>query len=156
YLPAKLPNLLLMGSEGIAVGMATKIPPHNLGEVIDAILFMISKTKFMSLNPLKEPNGEAPRIATNAPVMHSLAEPKVALTTDTTIDQLLEFIKGPDFPTAGNIYDISEIKNAYITGRGKIVIRGKAEIEDIGQGKSAITVTELPYQVNKALLIARI
>ncbi|MBI2031804.1 MAG: DNA gyrase subunit A [Candidatus Levybacteria bacterium] len=133
FLPAKLPNLLLMGSEGIAVGMATKIPPHNLGEVIDAIIFIIEKAKF-------EPkaNGE-----------HTLI-------SDIVVDDLLEFIKGPDFPTAGNIYDISEIKNVYTTGRGKILIRGKAEIEDIGQGKSAIIITELPYQVNKALLVSRI
>ena len=127
FLPAKLPNLLLMGSEGIAVGMATKIPPHNLGEVIDALVFMIGKTTSFG-----------------------------SLTTSVTIDELLEFIKGPDFPTAGSIYDISEIKNVYLTGRGKILIRGRAEIEDIGQGKSAIIITELPYQVNKALLVARI
>ncbi len=131
FLPSLLPNLLLMGSEGIAVGMATKIPPHNLGEVIDAIEFMIKKTKIVT-------------------------EPKLSLTCASTIDDLLEFIKGPDFPTAGVIYDQSEIKNVYITGRGKILIRGKAEIEDIGQGKSAIIITELPYQVNKALLVARI
>lgn len=129
YLPAKLPNLLLMGAEGIAVGMATKIPPHNLGEVVDAIVFLLGKTKVDALG-----------------TFHS----------DVTIDELIEFIKGPDFPTAGAIYDSTEIKNAYITGRGKIIIRGKAEIEDIGQGKSAIIITELPYQVNKALLIARI
>ncbi|MDP3935359.1 MAG: DNA topoisomerase (ATP-hydrolyzing), partial [Candidatus Giovannonibacteria bacterium] len=134
YLPAKLPNLLLMGSEGIAVGMATKIPPHNLSEVIDALIFMIAKTKFDKLETSQ----------------------KINLTSTTTVDELLEFIKGPDFPTAGNIYDISEIKNVYITGRGRIIIRGKAEIEDIGQGKSAIIITELPYQVNKALLVARI
>lgn len=128
FLPAKLPNLLLMGSEGIAVGMATKIPPHNLSEVIDALVFMIGKT---------------------TPTLPHL-------TSNVTVDQLLEFIKGPDFPTAGSIYDISEIRNVYLTGRGKILIRGKAEIEDIGQGKSAIIITELPYQVNKALLVARI
>lgn len=127
YLPAKLPNLLLMGSEGIAVGMATKIPPHNLGEVIDAIVFMIGKTVHL---------------------------PHLAF--DVTIDELLKFIKGPDFPTYGQIYDISEIKNIYSTGRGKVIIRGKTDIEDIGQGKSAIIITELPYQVNKALLVARI
>lgn len=129
YLPAKLPNLLLMGSEGIAVGMATKIPPHNLGEVIDAIQFMISKTTF----------------ATSA-----------AMSADVTIDELLQFVKGPDFPTAGAIYDATEIRNAYVTGRGKVLIRGIAEIEDIGQGKSAIVITEIPYQVNKALLVSRI
>src|SRR3989338_4459581 len=132
FLPAKLPNLLLMGSEGIAVGMATKIPPHNLGELIDAIAFMIGKTKIT--NPGKN----------------------FSLTSNVTVDDLLEFIKGPDFPTAGSIYDFTEIKNVYTTGRGRVIIRGKAEIEDIGNGKSAIIVTELPYQVNKALLVARI
>src|SRR3989338_3155434 len=130
FLPAKLPSLLLMGSEGIAVGMATKIPPHNLGEVVDAIVFMIGKTKI-------EP-------------------PSSTFSTSITVDELLEFVKGPDFPTYGCIYDIAEIKNVYNTGRGKIIIRGKAEIEDIGQGKSAIIITELPYQVNKALLVCRI
>lgn len=132
FLPAKLPNLLLMGSEGIAVGMATKIPPHNLGELIDAITFMIGKTKTTS--PGKD----------------------FSLTSAATVDELLEFIKGPDFPTAGAIYDFNEIKNVYATGRGRIIIRGKAEIEDIGNGKSAIIITELPYQVNKALMVARI
>src|SRR3989344_3949140 len=132
YLPAKLPNLLLMGSEGIAVGMATKIPPHNLTEVIDALFMMIGKTKIEK----KEQNS--------------------SFTFDVTVDDLMEHIQGPDFPTAGAIYDIAEIKNAYATGRGKIVCRGKAEIEDIGQGKSAIIISELPYQVNKALLVAKI
>jgi DNA gyrase subunit A len=82
--------------------------------------------------------------------------PQTILGSDVTVDELLEFVKGPDFPTAGSIYDITEIRNAYTTGRGKIVIRGKAEIEEIGNGKSAITITELPYQVNKAMLIAKI
>lgn len=131
FLPAKLPNLLLMGAEGIAVGMATKIPPHNLTEVIDAINYMIAKTTIT-------------------------ASPKFHIESTATIDELLEYVKGPDFPTAGNIYDASEIRNAYVTGRGKIIIRGKAEIEEIGNGKSAIIITELPYQVNKAQLVARI
>jgi DNA gyrase subunit A len=157
YLPARLPNLLLMGSEGIAVGMATKIPPHNLTEVIDAIVYMLSKTKFAENTPVKPTKEiEAPKVVTNAEEVATLAQPQTLINADVTIDELLEFIKGPDFPTAGSIYDITEIKNAYITGRGKIVIRGKAEIEEIGNGKSAITVTELPYQVNKAILIARI
>lgn len=143
YLPGKLPNLLLMGSEGIAVGMATKIPPHNLGEVIDAIVYTIGKTKFNL--PKKSESKDS-----------SFTKEQVTLTSDVTIDELLTFVKGPDFPTAGTIYDATEIKNVYMTGRGKIIIRGKAEIEDIGQGKSAIIVTELPYQVNKALLVARI
>jgi len=129
FLPSLLPNLLLMGSEGIAVGMATKIPPHNLGEVIDATNYLISKTKF---------------------------DDNFNMSSTITVEELLEFVKGPDFPTGGAIYDWSEIKNVYTTGRGRILIRGKAEIEDIGQGKSAIIITEVPYQVNKALLVARI
>ena len=160
YLPAKLPNLLLMGSEGIAVGMATKIPPHNLTEVIDAVVFMLGRTKIgletESANPETTKVVEAPVVTTNSEKTVSLTEPQKFLSSDVTIDELLEYIKGPDFPTAGSIYDITEIKNAYITGRGKVVIRGKAEIEEIGNGKSAITITELPYQVNKALLIAKI
>lgn len=168
YLPAKLPNLLLMGAEGIAVGMATKIPPHNLGEVIDAIQYMIGKTKTSTDDEPADKNAvqaladgeiahnEGPTIATNAVETPTLGEPKAMLTSDVTIDELLEYVKGTDFPTAGSIYDINEIKNAYVTGRGKIVIRGKAEIEEIGNGKSAITITELPYQVNKALLITKI
>jgi len=148
-LPAKLPNLLLAGSEGIAVGMATKIPPHNLTELIDAINFMISKVKIEKKPVAKEekklakgeyaPNPEAP-----------------TMTFDADLEELMEFVTGPDFPTAGAIYDINEIRNAYATGRGKIIIRGKAEIEEIPNGKSAISITELPYQVNKANLVARI
>lgn len=136
YLPAKLPNLLLMGSEGIAVGMATKIPPHNLTEVVNALVYMIGKIK------IPKPNPSAPS--------------SFSLSSEVTVDELLEFVKGPDFPTHGSIYDQSEIRNVYATGRGKIIIRGKADIEDIGQGKSAIIITEIPYQVNKALLVARI
>jgi len=128
WLPARLPNLLLMGSDGIAVGMATKIPPHNLVEVINAIIFMLGKSKFV--NNL--------------------------LQFEVTVEDLLGFITGPDFPTGAAIYDIEEIKNAYATGRGKIIMRARAEIEEIGNGKSAIIVTELPYQVNKAHLIAHI
>jgi DNA gyrase subunit A len=119
FLPAKLPNLLLMGSEGIAVGMATKIPPHNLGEVIDAVSNLID-------NP------------------------------EATTEDLLQFIKGPDFPTAGVIYDAKAIAEVYATGRGRIVVRGKAEIEEAKSGKSQIIISELPYQVNKAELVARI
>lgn len=133
FLPAKLPNLLLMGSEGIAVGMATKIPPHNLLEVADAIFYTIDKTK-----ALKQEDG------------------RVVLNSELTIDELLEYIKGPDFPTGGAIYDVNEIKNVYRTGRGRIIIRGIADIEDIGQGKNAIIIREIPYQVNKSALVAKI
>lgn len=128
WLAAKLPNLLLMGSDGIAVGMATKIPPHNLNEIADAVIFMLGKSKFED----------------------------GVLQFNATLEELLQFVTGPDFPTGASIYDIEEIKNAYATGRGKIMMRAKAEIEEIGNGKSAIIVTELPYQVNKAQLIAHI
>lgn len=133
FLPAKLPNLLLMGSEGIAVGMATKIPPHNLSEVVDAIIYMISKAK---IGEHKEQPDE--------------------VTYDVALDDIMQFVQGPDFPTAGMIYDISEIRNAYATGKGRIIMRGKAEIEEISGNRSAIIVTELPYQVNKANLVAKI
>lgn len=137
YLPAKLPNLLLMGSDGIAVGMATKIPPHNLGEVIDAVVFMINRYH-------KEIKDKKDLKTTNF------------TSSQVNVEELMEYIKGPDFPTAASIYDQTEIMSAYATGKGRIVIRARAEIEDIGQGKSAIIITELPYQVNKAQLVARI
>ncbi len=158
FLPAKLPNLLLMGSEGIAVGMATKIPPHNLSEIIDAIIFMIGKTKFEKKEVGNEKLDPESLMSRNQDVKDSSSRIShlPLLTSDVTTDELMEFVKGPDFPTYGAIYDISEIKNVYTTGRGRIIIRGKADIEDIGQGKSAIIITELPYQVNKALLVARI
>lgn len=153
YLPAKLPNLLLMGSEGIAVGMATKIPPHNLSEVVDAIVFLIGKTK-IAIETRDTQNVTRKTESKNEPshVSHITSH----FTFDVSLDDLMQFIQGPDFPTAGAIYDISEIRNAYATGRGKIVMRGKAEIEEIGGGRSAIGITELPYQVNKANLVAKI
>lgn len=142
-LPAKLPNLLLMGSEGIAVGMATKIPPHNLTELVDAVTFLITKAKII------KPSKEEKESETYNPA-------KPLMEFDVTVDDLMEYVQGPDFPTAGMIYDITEIRSAYATGKGKIVMRGKAEIEEIGNGKSAISVTELPYQVNKANFVAKI
>src|SRR5688572_16750627 len=118
-LPSKLPNLLVNGSGGIAVGMATNIPPHNLGEVVDACL-------------------------------HLLANPAA------TIDELMEIVPAPDFPTAGIIYGINGIKDGYRTGRGKVVMRAKVHFEDIDRGqRQAIVVDELPYQVNKKTLQER-
>ncbi len=152
YLPSKLPNLLLMGSEGIAVGMATKIPPHNLGEVIDAIIHTIDKIKHKPKDGYKI---RRDGVELTDEEINSL-KPAFELTSEVSIDELIEYIKGPDFPTGGAIYDINEIKNVYRTGRGKILIRGIAEIEDIGLGKSAIIIREVPYQVNKAALVARI
>jgi DNA gyrase subunit A len=133
FLPAKLPNLLLMGTEGIAVGMATKIPPHNLCEIVDAICFMIDKAKIQ-----KNENGNN------------------SLIFNVILEDLLQFVKGPDFPTAGIIYGANDIKQMYVTGRGSILIRGKVEDEDMGKGKMAIIIKELPYQVNKANLVEKI
>jgi DNA gyrase subunit A len=137
YLPAKLPNLLLMGAEGIAVGMATKIPPHNLTEVIDAVVAMITKTKVLKNNAGVTREEGIPTARTEQSE-RALAGGKreagprgIELSSDITLEELLEYVKGPDFPTKGAIYDINEIKNLYTTGKGRIIIRGKAEIEEI-------------------------
>ena len=118
-MPSRFPNLLVNGSAGIAVGMATNIPPHNLGETIDACVYM-----------LDHPNAST--------------------------EQLMQFIKGPDFPTGGIIMGKAGIHEAYATGRGKIVTRARSEIEPMPQGKSRIVVSEIPYMVNKARLIEKI
>ena len=117
-LPTRLPNLLINGSQGIAVGMATNVPPHNLNEVIDALVLLIDK-----------PEAE--------------------------IDELLEIIQGPDFPTAGIIYNQKDIREALSTGRGRIIIRGRATIEE-DKKREQIIITELPYQVNKASFITHL
>lgn len=118
-LPARYPNLLVNGTGGIAVGMATNIPPHNLRETINACLAVID-------NP------------------------------DISISELIEIMPGPDFPTGGTIMGLSGIRSAYETGRGKVVTRGKSVVEEYGNGKLRIAITEIPYQVNKATLIERI
>jgi len=115
-LPSKIPTLLINGSSGIAVGMATNIPPHNLSEIIDGIVKIIDED-------------------------------------NVTDEQLIEIIKGPDFPTEGTILGLEGIKQAYTTGRGKITVRGEAEIEEMSNNKQRIIVNSLPYQVNKAKLI---
>ena len=118
-LPARYPNLLVNGSDGIAVGMATKIPPHNLTEIVDATITLVNN-----------PNAQLPEI--------------------------LKFVQGPDFPTAGIIHGRAGIFEAYRTGRGRFMMRARAAIENISKDKQAIIVTEIPYQVNKARLIERI
>jgi DNA gyrase subunit A len=122
-LPARLPNLLLNGSSGIAVGMATNIPPHNLGELVAAISYLIDHHEQMEELPA---------------------------------DELLKFIPGPDFPTGGVIVGNEGIRQAYSTGRGRIVLRGLAHFEDMSGGRQRIVITEIPYQVNKSSLIERI
>ena len=118
-LPARFPNLLVNGSSGIAVGMATNIPPHNLREVIDALIALID-------------------------------------VPDLTIDELIEHIPGPDFPTGGIVYGLSGVREAYLTGRGKIVIRSRAIVETPKSGRDRIVVLEIPFQVEKSRLIERI
>ncbi|HMB65545.1 MAG TPA: DNA gyrase subunit A, partial [Patescibacteria group bacterium] len=118
-LPAKLPQLLLNGTMGIAVGMATNIPPHNLTELSNAIIHLID-------NP------------------------------EASVEELTEIIKGPDFPTGGIIYNKKDIAQAYATGKGGVVMRGRAEIEELKGGKHAIAISEVPYQVNKAALVEKI
>jgi DNA gyrase subunit A len=131
-LPAPYPNLLVNGSTGIAVGMATNIPPHNLGEVIDGVIWVIENTL---LNP---PDG-------------------AKLTRDQQLKELIRLIPGPDFPTGGVVVGRRGIHEAYVTGRGAIQLRAKAEIETTKKGdRSQIVVTEIPYQVNKAKLLERI
>lgn len=115
-LPSRFPNLLVNGSNGIAVGMATSIPPHNLGEVIDGVIKLIDDP-------------------------------------ETDVYELMECIKGPDFPTGAEIMGVEGIKRAYRTGRGRVILRSKSEIEEMKNGKSRIIVTEIPYQVNKSKLI---
>jgi DNA gyrase subunit A len=118
-LPARIPNLLVNGSAGIAVGMATNVPPHNLGEIVDATIALIDDP-------------------------------------DITIERLMELVPGPDFPTGGTINGIAPVLEAYRTGRGRIRVRGRCEIETDDDGREAIIVTEIPYQVNKAKLITQI
>ncbi|MBQ2678782.1 MAG: DNA gyrase subunit A [Firmicutes bacterium] len=122
-LPARIPNLLLNGSSGIAVGMATNIPPHNLGEVMDGVILMLTN----------EQEGR-----------------------ETEVEDLMQIIKGPDFPTGAYILGRSGIRSAYRTGRGKIIVRSKAEIEVAKNGREQIVVTEIPYMVNKLRLIEKI
>lgn len=118
-LPARFPNLLVNGSMGIAVGMATNIPTHNLCEVIDGAIHLM-------YNP------------------------------DATVPDLMQFIKGPDFPTYGTIHGTSGIYQAYMTGKGKVIVRAKADFEEERNGKTSIIITEIPYQVNKSMLVASI
>jgi DNA gyrase subunit A len=118
-LPTRVPNLLINGSSGIAVGMATNIPPHNLGEVVDALVMLIDRPA-------------------------------------TTIEELMTVVTGPDFPTAGYIYGASGIRDAYLTGRGSLTLRAKVRKEEMRGGRTAVVITELPYQVNKATLIEKI
>ena len=149
-LPANLPNLLLMGSEGIAVGMATKIPPHNLNEVIDAISTLIASARTVT-------RGESGLEKIELDL--AMAEAKKLTGNfefDATVDELLNHIHGPDFPTGAVMYDWQSIREMYLNGKGKILQRAKAAIEEGSGGRYQIVVRELPYQINKARLVAKI
>ncbi len=145
-LPAKLPNLLLMGSDGIAVGMATKIPPHNLLEIVDAIKALIDKSKASVTKEFKD----------EELVSANYKDITGSLESTIEIEELCKHVKGPDFPTSGIIYDTTEIKKLYQTGKASIVVRGVAEIVEKKNGRYQILISELPYQVNKAKLITNI
>ena len=147
-LPSILPNILLNGASGIAVGMATNIPPHNLGEVVDALCRMIEEIK---IHPLEK----GYRTRTISSELVELGA-DFEIDTDLTVEDLMGHIKGPDFPTGGEIYDKEEIIRAYATGKGRILTRGRIEIEPTENGKSRIIITEIPYLVNKAQLVAKI
>ncbi|HEX6976732.1 MAG TPA: DNA gyrase subunit A [Patescibacteria group bacterium] len=163
-LPALLPNLLLMGSEGIAVGMATKIPPHNLGEVIDAVVAAIKKGKPIVDEQKHEEESDffIKRIELIAAgekkelSQEEIHPTSVSFESPITIEELAEFIQGPDFPTGGAIYDAKSLVDVYATGRGKISVRGIATIKEGDKGKMQIIISEIPYQVNKSLLVAQI
>ena len=135
-----------MGAEGIAVGMATKIPPHNLTEIVDALIFMIDKAKSVDGNDIASKSKKSGKSAAD----------NQQLSYEINVDDLMQFVKGPDFPTSGIIYGVNEIKQAYVTGRGSILLRAKVDDEDMGKGKTAIIINELPYQVNKATLVEKI
>ncbi|MDO8452680.1 MAG: DNA gyrase subunit A [bacterium] len=167
FLPATLPNLLLMGAEGIAVGMATKIPPHNLNEVVDGVLATIKKGKIIENVEDADSNKNDQNKFSIKKIDLAVAEgkklqeinlkaPVVGFDSEITTEELLEWVKGPDFPTGGAIYGGKFLPEMYGSGRGKVVVRGIAKIEEAEKGKSRISITELPYQVNKALLVARI
>lgn len=163
YLPSLLPNLLLMGSEGIAVGMATKIPPHNITEVINAIIETIKKGRVMSEEKAhqEETDFVINKINLVAAGREKVLDPaaiatKVSFESDITIEELTDVVPGPDFPTGGAIYDSNSLRDVYATGRGKIMVRGIAEIQETGKGKTQIIITEIPYQVNKAELVKKI
>ncbi len=160
FLPSKIPNLLLMGSDGIAVGMATKIPPHNLSEVIDALIFMLEGGKVIFPNAQQEAKETKNSFEIKKiDLEENQAEKALAASfeSDVSIDEdLMKFIKGPDFPTGAAIYNKKDILQAYTTGNGKILIRAKAEIEEAKGEKFRIVISEIPYQVNKANLVAKI
>ncbi len=187
-LPALFPVLLCNGSDGIAVGMATKMPPHNLTEIINALIEMVKRGNkwegkhiYNELRETREKNEEIPKTLNSHPLTYlenyveqaNFDDLKKRLAkedehgqkseylypdfeSDITPENLIKFISGPDFPTGGTIYDQNEIINMYATGKGRVLTRAKASIEEGNGGKYQIIITEIPYQVNKAHLVEKI
>lgn len=158
-LPARIPNLLLNGADGIAVGMATRIPPHNLKELCDGLDYILSQATLekietpLEIQPLKK------SLTTQEIVLQpvkDLERLSFNIETTATIEELSKYVTGPDFPTAGEIYGKSGILEMYNTGRGKFILRGKTSIEETKTGKVRIIITEIPYQVNKSEMIQKI
>lgn len=149
YLPAVLPNLLLNGVSGIAVGMATNIPPHNLNEIIDGINHMIENAEVIG-GDVEEQEIEVVGLTQKLKVVQT------DFSSKATANDLIEFIKGPDFPTGGVIYDQKEMIHMYATGKGRVVTRAKMAFEEMKGGKTKIIVSEIPFQVQKANLITKI
>ncbi|OGC71604.1 DNA gyrase subunit A, partial [candidate division WWE3 bacterium RIFOXYB2_FULL_43_9] len=141
YLPSLLPNLLLNGAAGIAVGMATNVPPHNLTEVVEGINLLIEKAIEIGEKPGKD---DKDKVA------------KLSFESSANVEDLVKIIKGPDFPTGGTIYDQKEIIQMYATGKGRVVTRAKMGVEEGKGEKMKLVVTEIPYMVNKSTLIAKI
>ncbi len=159
-LPTRIPNLLLNGADGIAVGMATKIPPHNLKEVCTGLDFILDhatlekQEKELEINPLLEKNLSTQEIVLKP--IRELQKLSFNFETSASIEDLTKIINGPDFPTAGEIYGKKGILEMYNTGRGKFTLRGKTNIEETKSGKIRIIITEIPYQVNKSEMIQKI
>jgi len=159
-LPSRIPNLLMNGADGIAVGMATRIPPHNLKELCTAIDVILDKSNLEKIEPEIEINNLllAPKNTQELVLrpVYELEKQKYNFETNATIDELTKVIQGPDFPTYGEIYGKTGILEMYNTGRGKFAVRGKTNIEETKSGKIRIIITELPYQVNKSEFVKKI
>jgi len=159
-LPTRIPTLLLNGADGIAVGMATRIPPHNLKELCTAIDFIIDNCHLekveqeIELNPILAKPKTTQELVLQP--VYELERQAFSFETSATIEDLTKFVQGPDFPTSGEIYGRAGILDMYATGRGKFILRGKTNIEETKSGKIRIIITELPYQVNKAEFVKKI
>ncbi len=160
FLPAKIPNLLLMGADGIAVGMATKIPPHNLKEVVEGLFLLIDKGKVILPEDKKKKEFDIKKIRLEEKKeirkTNQIPAFKASFESEATIEELIKLIKGPDFPTGAFIYDKDQILQAYTTGKGKILMRAEAAIEETKGKRFRIAISQIPYQVNKAQLVAKI